>query len=139
MVPIININNGIKEPTHESQNCNTNHVLLVGGYVKIRESLCISTIIWMKSILVMNHNPLVARFFCDIQKKPRILKTYCFHALPMSKLLDYPTASSTAHIVLRASLTIIMHSPLHTRPKITYWLFRNTTLRKQSLKLQHVY
>ena len=35
---IININNGIKEPSRGYQNCITNQILIVSGYVKVRES-----------------------------------------------------------------------------------------------------
>ena len=38
-VSIININNGIKEPTCWYQNCNTNQISIFGGYIKVRESL----------------------------------------------------------------------------------------------------
>ena len=53
MVSIININNGIKEPTHGYQNCNTSQILIFGGYVKVRESLYTRVIIWVNTIL--NH------------------------------------------------------------------------------------
>lgn len=36
---IIKINNNIKEPTHGYHNYDTNHILISGGYVKVRESL----------------------------------------------------------------------------------------------------
>ena len=39
MVSIININNGIKEPTCGYQNCNTSEILIFGGYAKVRECL----------------------------------------------------------------------------------------------------
>ena len=39
MESLINIDNGIKEPTHGYQNCNTSQILIFGGYVKVRESL----------------------------------------------------------------------------------------------------
>ena len=39
MVSITNINNGIKEPTCQYLNCNSDHILIFGGYVKVRESL----------------------------------------------------------------------------------------------------
>ena len=51
MVSIININNGVKEPTHGYQNCNTNQILIFGGYVKVRESLYTQVIIWVNAIL----------------------------------------------------------------------------------------
>ena len=35
-VSIININNGIKGPTHGYQNCNTTSILIFGRYVKVR-------------------------------------------------------------------------------------------------------
>ena len=38
MESIINTNNGIKEATHGSQNCNTNQILTFGGYFKVRKS-----------------------------------------------------------------------------------------------------
>ena len=37
MVSIININNVIKEPIQGYQNCNTNQILIFGGYDKVRE------------------------------------------------------------------------------------------------------
>ena len=39
VVSIININNGIKEPTCEYQNYNTNHILKFGMYLKVVTSL----------------------------------------------------------------------------------------------------
>lgn len=33
------INNGIKEPTHRYQDCDTNQILIFGGCVKVRETL----------------------------------------------------------------------------------------------------
>ena len=39
MLSIININNGIKEFANGCQNCNTNQIFIVDGYVKMRESL----------------------------------------------------------------------------------------------------
>ena len=53
MVSIININNGIKEPTCGYQNCNTSQIMKYGGYVKARESLYTQVIIWVSTIL--NH------------------------------------------------------------------------------------
>ena len=47
MVSIININNGIKEPTPGYQNCNTNQILMFGGYVQMREFLYILVVIWV--------------------------------------------------------------------------------------------
>ena len=52
-VSIININNGIKEPTHEYPNYNTSQILIYGGYVKMRESLYTQVVIWISTIL--NH------------------------------------------------------------------------------------
>lgn len=40
MVAIININDGIKAPTHEYENCNTSQIPVFGGYFKMRRSLC---------------------------------------------------------------------------------------------------
>ena len=37
MVSIINISNGIKEPTCGHQNCDTEQMLIFGGYVKVTE------------------------------------------------------------------------------------------------------
>ena len=34
MVSISNINNGIKEPTHGYQICNTNHIFILGVYLR---------------------------------------------------------------------------------------------------------
>ena len=45
MVSIININNGLKEPTHGYQNYNTGQILIFGGYVNMRKSLYIQVII----------------------------------------------------------------------------------------------
>jgi hypothetical protein len=39
MLSIINIINGIKEPTCGYHNCNTSQMLIFGGYVKVRDSL----------------------------------------------------------------------------------------------------
>ena len=38
MVAIINIKNGIKEPTHGYQNSYTSQIFIFGGYVKVRVS-----------------------------------------------------------------------------------------------------
>ena len=35
MVSIIKIKNGIEKPTHGYQNCNTNQILIFGGYDKV--------------------------------------------------------------------------------------------------------
>ena len=53
MESLINIDNGIKEPTHGYQNCNTSQILIFGGYVKVRESLYTWVIIYVNTIL--NH------------------------------------------------------------------------------------
>ena len=53
MVSIININNGIKEPTCWYKNCTASQIMKYGGYVKARESLYIQVIIWVNTIL--NH------------------------------------------------------------------------------------
>ena len=53
MVSLININSGIKEPTHGYQICNTTQILIFGGYVKVRESLYARVIAWVNAIL--NH------------------------------------------------------------------------------------
>jgi hypothetical protein len=50
MASIMNINNGIKEPTRRYQNCNTNQTLIFGSYVKVRESLYTRIIIWVDTI-----------------------------------------------------------------------------------------
>ena len=47
----INVNNGTKESTHGYQNCNTTEILIFGGYVKVRESLCTRVSIWVNTIL----------------------------------------------------------------------------------------
>jgi hypothetical protein len=53
-VSIININSGIKEPTYGYlQNCNTNQLMVFGGYVKARESLFTRVMNWVTTIL--NH------------------------------------------------------------------------------------
>ena len=51
MVSIININNGIEEPTCGYQTCNTSQILIFGGYVKVRESLYARVIVWVNTIL----------------------------------------------------------------------------------------
>ena len=43
---MIDINNGIKELTHGYQNCNTNQIMIFGGYLKAWESLYTQVIIW---------------------------------------------------------------------------------------------
>ena len=53
MVLIININNGIKEPTHGYQNFNTNHILIVSGYLKMYKYFHGLVIVWVNTIL--NH------------------------------------------------------------------------------------
>ena len=49
MVSIININNGINEPTHGYHNTSQN--LTFCGYVKVRESLYTQVLIWVTTIL----------------------------------------------------------------------------------------
>ena len=39
MVSLININSGIKEPTHGYQICNTTQILIFGGYVNINSGI----------------------------------------------------------------------------------------------------
>ena len=51
MVSINNIINGIKEPTHRYQNSNPSQIFIVGGYVKVRESLYTRVIIWVNNML----------------------------------------------------------------------------------------
>jgi len=51
MVSTININNGIKGPTRGYQNCNTNQILVLSGYVNVRGSLYTQVIIWVSTIL----------------------------------------------------------------------------------------
>ena len=46
MVSIVNIDNGIKEPTGGYCNCNTNQILIFGGYVKVRNFLYTQIIIF---------------------------------------------------------------------------------------------
>ena len=53
MVLLININNGIKEPTRGYQYCKSSQILIFGGYVKVRESLYTLVIIWVK--IFVNH------------------------------------------------------------------------------------
>jgi hypothetical protein len=53
MASRININNGIKDPIHGYQNRNTSQVLIFGGSVKMRESLCTQVSVWVNTIL--NH------------------------------------------------------------------------------------
>ena len=51
MVFTININNGIKENTYGFRNCSTTHILLLGGYVKVRDCLHTRVVIWSSAIL----------------------------------------------------------------------------------------
>ena len=51
MISIININNGIKKPTHRYQNCKTNQILVFGRYLKAREYLYAWVVIWVNTIL----------------------------------------------------------------------------------------
>ena len=53
MESIIDISNGIKEPTFGYQNCNTSQVLVFDGYVKVRTSLYTQVNVWVNVIL--NH------------------------------------------------------------------------------------
>ena len=53
MESLINIDNGIQEPTHGYQNCNTSQILIFGGYFKVRQSLYTRVIICINTIL--NH------------------------------------------------------------------------------------
>ena len=53
MVSIININNGIQEPTWGHQNYNTNQILIFGRNLKVRKSLYTRVIIHVSTIL--NH------------------------------------------------------------------------------------
>ena len=46
---VININNGIKEPTRGYRNCNTGLILESSGYVKVRKSLYTRVINWVNS------------------------------------------------------------------------------------------
>jgi hypothetical protein len=49
----INVNNDMMYQTHKYQYRNTNQILLFGGYVEVRESLCMVFIIWVQNI--QNH------------------------------------------------------------------------------------
>ena len=53
MVSLINTNNGVKEPTHGYQICNTNQILILDGSVKSREALHTRVIIWVT--IILNH------------------------------------------------------------------------------------
>ena len=53
LASIININNGIEEPTHGYQHCNTSQILIFGGYVKVRERLFTRVIVWVDT--TVNH------------------------------------------------------------------------------------
>ena len=53
MVSIINIFNGIKEPTRGHQDCNPSQILIFGVYVNVRESLYTRVII--RVITILNH------------------------------------------------------------------------------------
>ena len=53
MASLININNGIKEPTCGYQNCKSCQILIFGGYIKVRESLYTLIIIWFNTFV--NH------------------------------------------------------------------------------------
>jgi len=51
-VSIININNDVKELTSRYQNCDINDILILGGYVKVRESLYVRVVVfWVQTIL----------------------------------------------------------------------------------------
>jgi hypothetical protein len=52
-ISIINTTHGIKEPTFGYQNYNTAQILVFGGHVKVRESLCTQVIIWVS--IIPNH------------------------------------------------------------------------------------
>jgi hypothetical protein len=39
MVSIININNGIRNPAHGYQNCDTSPILIFGGCINVRDTL----------------------------------------------------------------------------------------------------
>ena len=53
MVLVININNGTKESTCGYRNCNTNQILIFGGYVKVRESFYTGVIIRVNTYLTI--------------------------------------------------------------------------------------
>lgn len=63
MVSIININNGIREPTCGDQNYNTSQKLIFGGYGEVRVSLHTQFIIWVNIIL---------KPYCTSRKQCRI-------------------------------------------------------------------
>lgn len=44
------INNGIKEPTYEDKNHNTNQILIFGRYLKVKESLYTHVIVWVNIV-----------------------------------------------------------------------------------------
>ena len=45
MVLITNIKDDVRKPTCDHENCNPSQILIFGGHVKVRESLCIMVII----------------------------------------------------------------------------------------------
>jgi hypothetical protein len=51
MVSLIKISSGIKEHACGYQNCNTTHILIFNGYVKVRGYLCPRVIICVHTIL----------------------------------------------------------------------------------------
>ena len=78
MISINNINNGVKEPTCLYQNCHTNQILIVSGYVKVRESLYTRVIIGVNTIL----NHIDTRVFYLGMKNP--------HSIENKNIVKYP-------------------------------------------------
>ena len=64
MVSIININNGIKEPTRGIQNCSTSQIMIFGGYVKVQKSL--STRVIIRVDIILNFI-ILGRFYLGIK------------------------------------------------------------------------
>ena len=54
IVSVININNGIKEPTRGYKNYETNHILIFGGHVEVSEFLHTQVINWVNAILAFH-------------------------------------------------------------------------------------
>ena len=55
---IINTNTNIKDSTHGYQNHNNNQILIIGGYVKVSESLYTQAIMWVN--IILNHTNTMA-------------------------------------------------------------------------------
>ena len=68
---IININNGIEEPTRGYENCNTNQMLIFGGYDEVREFVYPS-FVWVNTI----PNPIDTSMLLPRYEGPSSCKVY---------------------------------------------------------------